>query len=215
MKTSAYISSNPEVQAQLNSEIERCQAAIKDAEGRVRELRASTPEAKSLKKDITRNKEQVDFLRTQLPEMLFSEANALDDLEQEMAGAIAEWDAAKARWLVEAGTNPAYAVEYAASIVGKQAAIEHIFRLQRHWPALAESEGRSLATFRKAYAEIAEIRQRDMMSKLTGGHSSCAFHNAVEHEQGRALAKLGEYGDHIQLYLSWYEHDAAKLQPAA
>lgn len=215
MQTTAYVSSNPERKAELDAQIATLDEHIKMAEKQLQGCRASTPEAKTLKKYIAERTEQMRKLLAQLPEQLFCEANALNDLEQAMVDAITAWEDAKATWLAQAAVNPAYAVEYAAEIVARQAVIEYTFRLQRHWPALAERDGRTLATFRKAYDEIAEARQSDMLSKLTGCRSTCAFHNAVEHQQGRALAQHQQYDDRILLHLTWCEFDAARMTHAA
>lgn len=215
MKTTAYISSNPEQDAQIDAAIEMRRKWIRANEEKCKALSARSAEYRRLKKDSAAQEEAIKGLQAARPVKLFSEANAVADLEQEMAAEVEAWETAKTRWLADAAENPAYAVQHAAAIVGQQAIIEDVIRLNRHWQKLAESDGRSLATFRKAYDEAIETRRREMMSKLTSCNSTCAFHNAVEHEQGRALALLIEYRDRIQYYLASYEEDAGLMTHVA
>jgi len=206
----AYISSNPERQAQLDAQRHAITGQFEDAKRRLAAATAK-PEIKAIKAEIKKLEAALQELTPQYPAMLFSEAGALQDLEDRLTDAAGNWEEKKAAWLKNAEVNPAYAIERGSSIVEEQQIYEVAYRLQQIWQHLSETEGRSLVTFRKAYDEVAEWRKNKMMNYLTGGRSSCAFSNAVEHQRGRALAQQTEYRDHILSYLLWYEKDAEKM----
>jgi DNA repair exonuclease SbcCD ATPase subunit len=211
MNQNAYVSSNAPRQAEIEEQVAAINEQIKAAEQELKQHRSGTREARQLKKRIAELTEQRLALKNQLPAMLFSEAGALTDIEADIEAEIDAWERIKSRWLADAQTNPLYAIKNARNIVGAQAKYEQVLRLDERWQALAAEEGRTLATFRKAYDQVLRSRRRDMMSKLTQGSSTCEFHNAVERQQGRALAELDDYGDQILLRLTWYETDAARM----
>lgn len=211
MQTNAYVSSNETRKTELDEQIADLNAEIRNAGETLRKLKSASAEARTLKRAIARLEEQRDELKAQMPALLFSEAGALSDLEADLNDAIAEWERRKAKWIADATTNPAYAVRNAQDIITQQTYAEQAMLLQSQWQALAAEEGRTLAAFRKAYDQVARARKRDMMSKLTASHSTCAFHNAVEHQQGCALNEYGQYYNHVGERLAWYEDAIVRM----
>lgn len=214
MQTTAYLSSNPARKAELDAQVETFEAQILEAKAAQRRA-TDKAEVKLIKAEIKRLEAERDDLRRQYPEQLFSEANAINDLECDIRETLDAWEEARREWAEEARYDPTYAIEHADDIVSHQARTAQIINLRDRWQALAESEGRTLTTFRKALDAMGEARRREALAKLTSYPGSNAFRNAVQIEQGRALAQYNQDADRIQFHLTWYERDAAKLNHAA
>lgn len=211
MTTTAYISSNEPRKIELEEQIAAARDEITTAREQLARIKAGSAEGRALKRRIADQEERIAELNGQMPALLFSEAGALAELEGDIDAALATWERHKARWLADAATNPAYAVRNARDIITQQTYVEQALLLQDCWRVLSAEEGRSLATFRKAHDQVARARERDMLSKLTAGQSTCAFHNAVEHQQGCALNEYAQYYNHVGDRLAWYEDDARQM----
>lgn len=198
-----------EVLARIAAEEEK----IKDNNRALKFMAHRDPAAVELRHENTQRQQNIAELRSVTPVLLFWEEGALRDLEAQFTKDDEKWEMDRATWQAHTFASPRYAIEIAGDIIASEVRHDAAVTLANTWLELSEKEGRTLATFRKALNYVTMHLRRTMMQKLTGGTSTSALSNAVDHATGCAIDNLLTMSWRYLIMLEGYEIDVQTMKP--